>query len=385
MVAVAEKKRCCFMRAAWIAILCLATTATSTSTQQSAQQQSKRRQVEKKTAVLPEEAKDRMRRAVSAVGMILVGDGAGGAPRPRGSGVVVRPNGVIATNWHVIKRDDSDQQYKELFFSLAPESGLAPADALRYSLTVAEIDRKRDLALLRIVPKTGPDGKPLLVTFPFIEIGNSSGVELLDDLVIIGFPEKGGATATLSRGVVEGKDNADGWIKTDARLLHGNSGGAAVNAQVKLIGIATQVEVDRAADNVQLGRVGYLRPSAFLVQMLDSFDKQAFQAAFKGFPSPAQSTVKVRGNVRFAVDGKPIAGARVGLILGQDIRPESVVAWGGTNADGDFQFEKPVPPGRYTLRAKVTGDERYAVYDKVIEIKANMPALIIEVQPAKNR
>ena len=83
---------------------------------------------------------------------------------------------------------------------------------------------------------------------PAIEIADSRSVRELDDLAIIGYPEKGGSTVTVNLGTVEGKDILENWIKTDARLIHGNSGGAAVNSRGKLIGIPTKVVVDRQPD-----------------------------------------------------------------------------------------------------------------------------------------
>ncbi|HKX27524.1 MAG TPA: carboxypeptidase-like regulatory domain-containing protein, partial [Blastocatellia bacterium] len=158
------------------------------------------------------------------------------------------------------------------------------------------------------------------------------------------------------------------------------SGGAAVNMEGKLIGIATKVEVDRAQIGFQLGTIGYLRPSHLVSLMLDRWRA-------KGLPEPATATalVRVKGRVKFRVDGRPIAGVRLGLIIaGREVAPESLVTWGGTNADGDFQFEKAVPPGRYTLRARVIGDNRYAVYNREIEITPEPAPLIVEIEAAKN-
>jgi hypothetical protein len=41
-----------------------------------------------------------------------------------------------------------------------------------------------------------------------------------------------------------------------------------------------------------------------------------------------------------------------------------------------------VPPGKYTLRAKVVGDERYALYEKEIEIKPGLKILVVELEAA---
>jgi hypothetical protein len=41
-----------------------------------------------------------------------------------------------------------------------------------------------------------------------------------------------------------------------------------------------------------------------------------------------------------------------------------------------------VPPGKYTLRAKVVGDERYAPYERKIEIKPDLKMLVVELEAA---
>jgi S1-C subfamily serine protease len=351
------------------------------------------RGAEKSRRLVPD-ARVRIRRAVAAVGLILVSDGEGDHPRPSGSGVVIRQDGVIVTNWHVIKQGNSDRYYKEIYFSLAPDSGASPLDSSSYRMRVVDIDRELDLALMRVVTgdESGETRSPL--SLPFIEIGDSRAIELLDDLVIVGFPVTGGSTATVSYGIVEGKDNVEGWIKTDTRLLHGNSGGAAVNAEGKLIGIATKVEVDLAQDDVRLGTVGYLRPSHLVSKMLNRMlQREKVEAAqslnFTIAPALAASStrpsmpVNVKGVVRFAANGKPIAGARVGLIIaGREVAPDALIGWGGTNADGFFQIENAVPPGRYTLRAKVIGDERYAPYERKIEINPGLKMLVVELEAA---
>jgi S1-C subfamily serine protease len=347
-----------------------------------------------KSRRLVEDARVRVRRAVAAVGLILVSDGEGDQPRPSGSGVVIRQDGLIVTNWHVIKQIDSDRHYKEIYFSLAHDSGASPLDSSSYRMEVVEIERELDLALMRVVTGNEPREKRSPLNLPFIEMGDSRAIELLDDLVIIGFPAMGGSTATVSYGIVEGKDNVKGWIKTDTRLLHGNSGGAAVNAEGKLIGVATKVEVDLAQDHIRLGTVGYLRPSHFVEQMLNRvLQREKVEAAqssnFTIAPALAASStqqsmpVKVKGIVRFAVNGRPIAGARVGLIIaGREVAPDALIGWGGTNADGFFQIENAVPPGKYTLRARVVGDERYAPYERKIEINPDLKMLVVELEAA---
>src|SRR5215510_16165484 len=71
-----------------------------------------------KTVASPE-ARARIRKAISAVGLVLVrnaDDPPERRPRPRGSAVVVRPDGVVVTTHHVTPRDTSDRLYDEIYF-----------------------------------------------------------------------------------------------------------------------------------------------------------------------------------------------------------------------------------------------------------------------------
>jgi S1-C subfamily serine protease len=340
------------------------------------------------------QAREQVRQVIPAVGLVLVRNApdANAELRPRGSAVVVRKDGLVATNFHVIARDKTKQVYDDIFLSFAAEPGAAATSApRRYRLRPVVINQERDLALLRIQPDDGK-GQP---TFPHIVLGDSQKLELLDDIVIIGFPEKGGTTVTVNTGVIEGKDSLDEWIKTDARLIHGNSGGAAVDSAGRLIGIPTRVVVDNDNERAY-GAVGYLRPAHLVAAMISRYQETERQTqAAQGKPDvkpappapslspnpgpPAKSgaLVTVRGIVRTA-DGKPVSGARVGLLhIGQEVNASTLITWGGSNAEGQFELEKPVVPGRYTLRAKAIG---YEAFSLDVEIGAAGEAVVVELR-----
>src|SRR6266511_3553856 len=302
---------------------------------------------------LTEDAKARVRNAVPAVGLVMAEIGDERKLAYRGSAVVVRSDGIVVTNHHVIYDREAEKIYEGLYFRLRGEIENA-ASSVSYRLE-------------------------------------------LDDLVVIGFPEKGGASATLSVGVVEGIDLKGGWIKTNARLLHGNSGGAAVNSEGKLIGIATKVTSDETESNVTLGMIGYLRSVDLVRQMVEKLQEagsdkekspspaQTGAHSDRHDPAPAAHAVTVRGVVKDARTGNPIAGARVGLLVaGGDLDVANIITWGGTNADGKFALEKPVLPGKYTLRAKVIGDVAYAPYGVEVEIRPDT-YLIIEMNLAREQ
>jgi S1-C subfamily serine protease len=304
----------------------------------------------------------------------------------------VRSDGVLVTNYHVVLNARTSRPYDEIYLNLSGEGDTASAG---YRLKTQLINKDYDLALLRV--ESDASGNPVSksLTFPTVEIGDSQKIRLLDDLFIIGFPEQGGSTVTVNRGgVVEGKDILANWIKTDARVIHGNSGGAAVNSEGKLIGIPTKVladeqPVDKNGDGFpdetrRYGAIGFLRPSNLVTAMLAQLDDnnaagKPTRTAPKLVASPA--LVSVRGVVRSAVGGKPIAGALVGLVpIGEvTITESTLLTWASSNADGEFKLNKPVPPGRYTLKAKALAKQAYTLD---VEIGSGSSPLIIEMRPA---
>jgi S1-C subfamily serine protease len=353
------------------------------------------------------ETRELVRRAVASTGLILVRastDSPFQNPRPKGSAVVVRSDGIAVTNVHVITEQKTGRFYDEILFDLpaAPESPMPG----RYRLKPVFLNREYDLALLKIESDAVGTPVPKSTSFPTVQIGDSKSVQLLDDLFIIGFPDKGGSTVTVNHGVVEGKDTIGNWIKTDARVIHGNSGGAAVNSEGKLIGIPTKVvadeqPIDKNGDGIpdeykRLGAVGFLRPAHLVAAMLARLDDTAadkqLEPAIPTTSVPVAPTMKpaervngvsVRGVVR-STSGRPIAGAIVGILAAgaASISETSLLAWGGANPDGRFSMNKPVPPGKYSVKVKALG---YEPYERDIDIAANQPDVIIILRAASPR
>ncbi len=343
------------------------------------------------------EVREQIKKVIPAIGLVLVrnANDPDQKLRPRGSAVIVRKDGLVITNFHVIARDRSTRPFDEIFLSLPSDASADAASAQRQlKLKIVLSNQERDLTLLRIVPSKTEDkteAKPE-TELPFIVLADSHKVELLDDVFIIGFPEKGGTTVTVNPGVIEGKDALDDWIKTNGRLLHGNSGGAAVNNEGKLIGVPTRVVVDSDSEKTY-GSVGYLRPAHLVAAMISKYQEAEMNAAAAPKPAPtavtapnnppandtrAVNTIVVRGTVK-STSGQPLAGVRVGLLLvGKEVAASNLVTWGGSNAEGQFTLEKPVPPGRYNLRARVIGYEAFSL--DIDLSSANLP-IEIELKP----
>ena len=175
--------------------------------------------------------------------MILLVDGSG-QPLCSGSGTIVETDGTILTNAHVVANDEFCP-FEAIQIAVTDDAG-SPPEPL-YEADVLVVDDALDLAVLRVARNL--DGSPSSETFTPTVIGDSDTVELGDSIRILGYPDIGGETITFTVGTVSGFTSQSGagersWIKTDATIAGGNSGGTAVNDEGELIGIPTQGGAD---------------------------------------------------------------------------------------------------------------------------------------------
>lgn len=152
-----------------------------------------------------------------------------------GSGVIVRPDGLIVTNNHVIEGAD--------------QITVALSDRREFEAKVVTVDGRTDLAVLRIDAK----GE----TLPYLELKNSDDAEVGDLVLAIGNPFGVGQTVTngiisaLARTSLDIND-INYFIQTDAPINPGNSGGALVTMDGRLVGINSAI-FSRDGGNMGIG------------------------------------------------------------------------------------------------------------------------------------
>jgi len=177
-----------------------------------------------------------------------------------GSGTIVTADGLILTNCHVadaikfgFSRDEIPE-YDYLGVGITVRSDRPPQ--LAFLGEAIQADPYLDLAVIRITHKIdGTPIKPGDLNLPYIERGDSDFIDVGDELNIFGYPGIGGDTVTFTSGVVSGfsLDAAiDGraWIKTDASISGGNSGGTAVDSNGLLVGVPTRAGAGTGDDPV---------------------------------------------------------------------------------------------------------------------------------------
>ncbi len=161
-----------------------------------------------------------------------------------GSGTIISADGLILTNAHVVL-PDKYFPVDALTIALTVEDDKPPVDM--YTVEVLQADEALDIAVLQITADY--DFNPIDkndLDLPFVPLGDADSLILGEAITILGYPGIGGATITLTAGEVSGftQDPAYGdraFIKTNATIAGGNSGGLAVDSEGRLIGVPTQL------------------------------------------------------------------------------------------------------------------------------------------------
>jgi hypothetical protein len=153
-------------------------------------------------------------RSSQAVVLIRTND-AKGKPYSQGTGFIVSADGKIFTNYHVIQHAKSASVF------------LANGDAYD-SVDVIEIDKRKDIALIRIKA----------VDLPILQLGKSSELQPGDRVYAITNPI--GLQNSLSEGILSAIRQYEGYklFQTTTPISPGSSGGPLFNSLGQVIGIA---------------------------------------------------------------------------------------------------------------------------------------------------
>lgn len=148
-----------------------------------------------------------------------------------GSGVIISNDGYILTNNHVVSSS------KSAYYQVSKATKITVTlynDSNEYEATIVGSDEQTDLAVLKIEKSD----------LTAAELGDSNAVQVGEFAMAIGNPLS--MESTVTTGIISAKDRkitSDNVtykvIQTDAAINSGNSGGALINAEGKVIGINT--------------------------------------------------------------------------------------------------------------------------------------------------
>lgn len=192
----------------------------------------------------------------------FMGPGAYGPQMPQqslGTGFIIRDDGLIVTNNHVVDRADVikvqlEERAKEVF-----DAKVIGKDA-RTDIALIKIDTKRKL--------------------PFLAMGNSSEVQVGEWVAAFGNPY--GYGHSMTKGIISavGREidelNLFPFMQTDASINPGNSGGPLVNTQGQVIGV-------NAAIDARAQGIGFVIPIDNVKSILPQLEKEgSIQRGFMG-------------------------------------------------------------------------------------------------------
>ena len=148
------------------------------------------------------------------------------------SGVVFPTAEFIITNDHVVS---ADEECAPDAFEIWLTTNRSQSVKKVYDAEVINSDYGSDLGILRITNLgSNVEGLVPLEEAPLPIIG--------DEILVYGFPGIAGDSLTVSKGIISGfiKQGGSSWIKTDASISGGSSGGPAVTRNRQLIGVVSQ-------------------------------------------------------------------------------------------------------------------------------------------------
>ena len=168
----------------------------------------------------------------------IFGKSASSTATATGSGIIISEDGYILTNNHVVSSSTSSSNSNSSYYQDSEDSKLTVTlfnDDTEYEAKIVGKDEQTDLAVIKI-EKTG---------LSKAEFADSDSIKVGEFAMAVGNPI--GMQSSVTCGIVSAVNrevtDSDGkqytLIQTDAAINSGNSGGALVNSEGKVIGINT--------------------------------------------------------------------------------------------------------------------------------------------------
>lgn len=215
--------------------------------------------------------------------------GSRGKATSTGSGVIIRSDGYIVTNNHVINGADKI-------------TVVLSHNKREYTAKVIGADGNSDLAVLKI------DATNL----PAIAFGNSDELLVGDWVLAVGNPFN--LTSTVTAGIVSAKGRninimhnqfpIESFIQTDAAINPGNSGGALINTKGELVGINTAIQSNTGSYT----GYGFAIPANVVAKIVKDFvDYGEVKRAFAGMDLSDISAAK-SNELKYEAEGALVSG-----------------------------------------------------------------------------
>lgn len=276
-----------------------------------------------------------------------------------GSGFFIDESGYLLTNAHVVEG--------------AQKIVLSLSNKTEVEARLVGVDKRTDIALLKVEPKAGRKFKAL-------PLGSTDKLRVGDWVLAIGSPfglESSATAGILSakgRAIPSEENNYIPFLQTDAAVNPGNSGGPLINERGQAIGINTQIysrsggymgisfaipieyavkiagKILKGGGKMEHGRIG-ANVQDLVPELADAFGVPGKGGAIilsVEPASPSEAAGMKAGDAVILVDGKPIEGASELIRLIADSDPGERVVFGILRRGQNLQIPVTLGAGRPT-------------------------------------
>jgi putative serine protease PepD len=266
-----------------------------------------------------------------------------------GSGFVIREDGYILTNNHVVEGAATENGTLTVTFQ----------DGTREEATIVGRDASYDLAVIKV------DATGLATS----TLGNSDSVVVGDSAIAIGSPL--GLAGTVTSGIIsslnrpvtaggEGESSFINAIQTDAAINPGNSGGPLVDAEGKVIGVNSAIATLSGSETQQSGSIGLgfaipINQAKRVAEEIISTGKSTFpvigvqvDVTYEGPGSrvqevnpggPADDAGLAAGDVIVAVEGRPVTDSTELIVAIRSFAPGDTITLTVQEGSGTREVE----------------------------------------------
>ena len=175
-----------------------------------------------------------------------------------GTGIILSENGYIVTNAHIIEGTESVT--------------VTLQDDREFEAKLVGSDSRSDIAVLKI------DAENL----PYAEFGDSTKLEVGDEVLAIGNPLGEELRGTMTNGIISAINRGITYnghsmtlLQTNAAINEGNSGGPLINMHGQVIGITNMKMMSKYAN---IEGIGFAIPTTVIKPVVDELIRQGFVA-----------------------------------------------------------------------------------------------------------
>lgn len=201
------------------------------------------------------------------------------------SGTIISKDGLVLTNHHVVT-DENEESYEAFAICIVEDEEEQPYCTHTASLIAK--NESLDIALLKINDKDIFGDK--ISKFDHLDYkGKKIGMD--EEVNVIGFPGIGGKTLTSTQGQISGYEEKEGtkFLKIDAKIDQGNSGGTVKNSRGKFVGVPSFLKsnyetlgyiipLDAVQDFIEENKEENSKKDEFAIDLLNKFLQRKYDA-----------------------------------------------------------------------------------------------------------